>query len=229
MTGRREPACEATEAALVPLCNEPTGKGTSPQRFGADRVDFAEGRDRIRLRTADGRAEIALAPALLAARSDLPPLTADAGGSVHDLGGTWAAGCRPRAAGGRCLPVAEDRLVRAPADEPGGWGSGRRTGSRPTVTVTSFRASGRGHVSVAAGGAKVAADHAWAEVFAVESVERGEETVGRADAGAGTGGTRLRTRSSRCGVRSPPQYRALASRTRRPRAAPPGAGRALAH
>lgn len=64
------------------------------ERFGADRVSFAEGVDRVRLRTADGRflhvlpaddasaeapgTEGALDPALLAGRTDLPPLTTDA-------------------------------------------------------------------------------------------------------------------------------------------------------
>ncbi|MFD9204611.1 glycoside hydrolase family 3 N-terminal domain-containing protein, partial [Streptomyces anthocyanicus] len=62
-------------------------------RFGADRVDFAEGVDRVRLRTAEGtylsvpraddaREEVrgaagALDPALLAGCTDLPPLTTD--------------------------------------------------------------------------------------------------------------------------------------------------------
>lgn len=178
------------------------------ERFGADRVDFAEGVDRIRLRTADGRAlrvpepaaeesardaEIALDPALLAGRTDLPPLTAEADaeggseGSVLDLI-DWGDGVLTlRAPDGRYLSVAEDGLVRASADEPGGW-----------VVQETFRfeAHGDGHlllhlgtggyVSVAADGVKVAADRESAEVLTVETVERGEDVVARAAAGAGT-------------------------------------------
>lgn len=178
------------------------------ERFGADRVDFAEGVDRIRLRTADGRAlrvpepaaeesardaEIALDPALLAGRTDLPPLTAEAEaeggseGSVLDLI-DWGDGVLTlRAPDGRYLSVAEDGLVRASADEPGGW-----------VVQETFRfeAHGDGHlllhlgtggyVSVAADGVKVAADRESAEVLTVETVERGEDVVARAAAGAGT-------------------------------------------
>ncbi|MER8037890.1 glycoside hydrolase family 3 C-terminal domain-containing protein [Streptomyces hydrogenans] len=172
------------------------------ERFGADRVDFAEGVDRIRLRTADGRAlrvpdaaggepgrdaEIALDPALLAGRTDLPPLTADAGGTVLDVI-DWGDGVLTlRAPDGRYLSVAEDGLVRASADEPGGW-----------VVQETFRfeAHGDGHlllhlgtggyVSVAADGAKVAAGRENADVFSVETVERGEEAVARAAAGADT-------------------------------------------
>ncbi|MFH8255407.1 glycoside hydrolase family 3 C-terminal domain-containing protein [Streptomyces roseolus] len=172
------------------------------ERFGADRVDFAEGVDRIRLRTADGRAlrvrepadggsardaEIALDPALLAGRTDLPPLTADPEGSVLDLI-DWGDGVLTlRAPDGRYLSVAEDGLVRASADEPGGW-----------IVQETFRfeTHGDGHllrhlgtggyVSVAADGVKVAADRETAEVFAVETVERGEDAVARAAAGAGT-------------------------------------------
>ncbi|MFF9342395.1 MULTISPECIES: glycoside hydrolase family 3 C-terminal domain-containing protein [unclassified Streptomyces] len=172
------------------------------ERFGADRVDFAEGVDRIRLRTADGRAlrvpdtageetgrdaEIALDPALLAGRTDLPPLTADAEGTVLDLI-DWGDGVLTlRAPDGRYLSVADDGLLRASADEPGGW-----------VVQETFRfeAHGGGHlllhlgtggyVSVAADGAKVAAGREIAEVFSVETVERGEEAVARAAAGADT-------------------------------------------
>ncbi|MFE5795186.1 glycoside hydrolase family 3 C-terminal domain-containing protein [Streptomyces sp. NPDC056503] len=179
------------------------------ERFGADRVDFAEGVDRIRLRTADGRAlrvpetpdeesgrdaEIALDPALLAGRTDLPPLTAEADpgaeGSVLDLI-DWGDGVLTlRAPGGRYLSVAEDGLLRASADEPGGW-----------VVQETFRfethGSGQdglllrhlgtgGYVSVAADGVKVAADRETAEVLTVETVERGEDAVARAAAGAGT-------------------------------------------
>ncbi|MFI8418816.1 glycoside hydrolase family 3 C-terminal domain-containing protein [Streptomyces sp. NPDC085479] len=175
------------------------------QRFGADRVDFAEGVDRIRLRTGDGLAlrvpdttgeeaahggEIALDPALLAGRTDLPPLTADAEGSVLDLI-DWGDGVLTlRAPGGRYLSVAGDGLLRASADEPGGW-----------VVQETFRFESHGdahdglllrhlgtggYVSVAADGVKVAADRASAEVLTVETVERGVDAVTRAAAGAGT-------------------------------------------
>ncbi|MFF5425306.1 MULTISPECIES: glycoside hydrolase family 3 C-terminal domain-containing protein [unclassified Streptomyces] len=172
------------------------------ERFGAHRVDFAEGVDRIRLRTASGDllrvpeaapedgtrgAEAALDPALVAGRTDLPPLTADATGSVLDLV-DWGDGVLTlRAPGGRYLSVAGDGLVRASADEPGGW-----------VVQETFRlqAHGGGHlllhlgtggyVSVAADGVKVAAGRESAEVFTVETVERGEEAVARAAAGADT-------------------------------------------
>ncbi|MFE0650898.1 glycoside hydrolase family 3 C-terminal domain-containing protein [Streptomyces sp. NPDC059534] len=169
-------------------------------RFGPDRVAFAEGVDRIRLRTASGArlrvpdtgaaepvpdAGGALDPALVAGRTDLPPLTADAEGSELALV-DWGDGVLTlRAPGGRYLSVAEDGFVRASADEPGGW-----------VVQETFRleAHGDGHllvhlgtggyVSVAAGAVKVAADRGSAETFTVETVERGEEAVARAAAAA---------------------------------------------
>ncbi|MGW8366236.1 glycoside hydrolase family 3 C-terminal domain-containing protein [Streptomyces wedmorensis] len=170
------------------------------ERFGADRVDFAEGVDRIRLVTASGArlrvpdagdAELvpdtgaALDPALVAGRTDLPPLTADAEGSELALV-DWGDGVLTlRAPDGRHLSVAEDGLVRASADEPGGW-----------VVQETFRleSHGDGHllvhlgtggyVSVAADGVKVAADRTTAETFTVETVERGEDAVTRAAAAA---------------------------------------------
>ncbi|WP_329619930.1 glycoside hydrolase family 3 C-terminal domain-containing protein [Streptomyces sp. NBC_01255] len=174
------------------------------ERFGPERVSFAEGVDRIRLRTASGTwlrvsesgteaeardTEVALDPALLAGRTDLPPLTTDAEGSELALI-DWGDGVLTlRAPDGRYLSVAEDGFVRASADEPGGW-----------VVQETFRleAHGDGHgdghlllhlgtggyVSVAADGVKVAADRESAEVFSIETVERGEETVARAAAGA---------------------------------------------
>ncbi|MFD3665176.1 glycoside hydrolase family 3 C-terminal domain-containing protein [Streptomyces sp. NPDC058659] len=178
------------------------------ERFGPERVTFAEGVDRIRLRTASGTwlrvpegdaevgardMEVSLDPALLAGRTDLPPLTADAEGSELALI-DWGDGVLTlRAPDGRYLSVAEDGFVRASADEPGGW-----------VVQETFRleAHGDGHllvhlgtggyVSVAADGVKVAAaresdresGRASAEVFSIETVERGEETVARAAADA---------------------------------------------
>ncbi|MET9674472.1 glycoside hydrolase family 3 C-terminal domain-containing protein [Streptomyces sp. NPDC006482] len=170
------------------------------ERFGPDRVTFAEGVDRIRLRTASGArlrvpeagatepvrdAGGALDPALVAGRTDLPPLTADAQGSELALV-DWGDGVLTlRAPDGRYLSVAEDGLVRASADEPGGW-----------VVQETFRFEAHedghllvhlgtgGYVSVAAEGVKVAADRGSAETFTVETVERGEEAVARAAAAA---------------------------------------------
>ncbi len=107
------------------------------ERFGAARVSFAEGVDRVLLRTGDGRflhvppsdgsasgargAEGALDPALLAGRTDLPPLTAAADGTELALA-DWGEGVLTlRAPDGRYLSVAEDGFVRASADQPGGW------------------------------------------------------------------------------------------------------------
>lgn len=170
------------------------------ERFGPDRVDFAEGVDRVRLRTASGTrvrvpdagaghavqdTGVALDPALLAGRADLPPLTADAEGSELALI-DWGGGVLTlRAPDGRYLSVAGDGFVRASADEPGGW-----------VVQETFRLEAHdgahllrhlgtgGYVSVAADGVKVAAGRESAEAFSVETVERGEEAVARAAAGA---------------------------------------------
>lgn len=78
------------------------------ERFGAERVEFAEGVDRVLLRTSAGTflkvptapgafdgvrgAEGALDPALLAGRTDLPPLTTDATGTELALV-DWGEGC----------------------------------------------------------------------------------------------------------------------------------------
>ncbi|AWT45809.1 MULTISPECIES: glycoside hydrolase family 3 protein [Streptomyces] len=172
------------------------------ERFGAERVEFAEGVDRIRLRTSAGAflrvpdapdapdeargAEGALDPALLAGRTDLPPLTADATGSelaLVDWGGDVLT---LRAPDGRYLSVAEDGYVRASADQPGGW-----------VVQETFRLEphGNGHllkhlgtgrpVCVAADGVKVAAsDDDEPEVFTVVVSERGEDAVARVAARA---------------------------------------------
>lgn len=194
------------------------------ERFGADRVTFAEGVDRIRLRTASGAllrvpdggpadtaraAEAALDPALLAGRTDLPPLTADAEGSELALV-DWGDGVLTlRAPDGRYLSVAEDGFVRASAEEPGGWvvqetfrleaagsdgrdGDDRADGAQGSHGTRRSHGDGHlllhlgsgGYVSVAADGVKVAADRESAEVFSVETVERGEEAVARAAAAA---------------------------------------------
>ncbi|MFC9425550.1 glycoside hydrolase family 3 C-terminal domain-containing protein [Streptomyces sp. NPDC056987] len=173
-------------------------------RFGTDRVTFAEGTDRVRLRAteyggwvavpepagpeAEGPArgaEGALDPALLAGRTDLPPLTggADDPDAAELALIDWGGGVLTlRAPDGRYLSVAEDGYVRAAADQPGGW-----------VVQETFRfeehrgghlllhlGTGR-YVSVAADGLKVA-DRG--EPFEIEYTERGEEAVARAAAGA---------------------------------------------
>ncbi|MFB7370169.1 glycoside hydrolase family 3 C-terminal domain-containing protein [Streptomyces sp. NPDC056222] len=170
------------------------------ERYGSDRVRHADGSDRVTLRTTTGAwlrvpesgapdeargAEGALDPALLTGRTDLPPLTADAEGSVFALT-DWGGGVLTlRAPDGRYLSVAEDGFVRASADQPGGW-----------VVQETFRwmEHGEGHllvhigtggyVSVAADGVKVAADRASAEILTVEVVEHGERAVARAAADA---------------------------------------------
>ncbi|WP_326614218.1 glycoside hydrolase family 3 C-terminal domain-containing protein [Streptomyces scopuliridis] len=175
------------------------------ERFGADRVTFADGADRVTLRAmtggwvrvpSSGRAEEAgretpgaegaLDPALLAGRTDLPPLTCDADGAgeATELALTdWGNGLITlRAPDGRYLSVAEDGYVRASADQPGGW-----------VVQETFRleehegghllahAGTDGYVAVAADGLKVA-DHGTS--FEIVVRERGEDAVARAAAGA---------------------------------------------
>ncbi|QNE73755.1 sugar hydrolase [Streptomyces finlayi] len=189
------------------------------ERYGAENVVFAEGADRVRLKCADGwlqvpdadgeadtarGAEGALDPALLAGRTDLPPLTCgeratelalvDWGGGVLTL----------RTAEGRYLSVADDGYVRASADEPGGWVV------QETFRLEAVEAVGgpkglaghdRGHrllhvgtggyVTVAADGVKVAdagerVSAALGTVFDVEVTERGEDAVARAAAAADT-------------------------------------------
>ncbi|WP_328535707.1 glycoside hydrolase family 3 C-terminal domain-containing protein [Streptomyces sp. NBC_00344] len=166
-------------------------------RFGADVVIHADGADRVRLRTAAGWLQVpacdtanevsgadegALDPALLAGRTDLPPLTCgdrpselalvDWGGGVLTL----------RAADGRCLSVADDGFVRASADQPGGWIV------QETFTLEEhggghlLKHTGTGrYVSVATGAARVADD---GDVFGIETVESGTDAVARAAADA---------------------------------------------
>ncbi|MFC7825670.1 glycoside hydrolase family 3 C-terminal domain-containing protein [Streptomyces sp. NPDC057375] len=166
------------------------------ERFGADRVSFAEGVDRVRLRTADGTflhvlpsddvpdgaraAEGALDPALLAGRTDLPPLTTDATGTELALI-DWGEGVLTlRAPDGRYLSVAEDGYVRASADQPGGWVVQETFRLEPHANGHLLRHTGTGRpVQVAADGVKVAADDADAEVFGLTVAERGEDAVTR--------------------------------------------------
>ncbi|MFI8860133.1 glycoside hydrolase family 3 C-terminal domain-containing protein [Streptomyces prasinus] len=107
------------------------------ERFGADRVEFTEGVDRVLLKTSAGAflhvppapdvpdtargAEGALDPALLAGRTDLAPLTTGPEGTELALV-DWGGGVLTlRAPDGRYLSVAEDGYLRASADQPGGW------------------------------------------------------------------------------------------------------------
>ncbi|MFF5338984.1 glycoside hydrolase family 3 C-terminal domain-containing protein [Streptomyces sp. NPDC013181] len=180
------------------------------ERFGADRVVHAEGADLVRIKCADGwlhipeadpdaagaRAEEgALDPALLAGRTDLPPLVC--AGTPSELALVdWGGGVVTlREPAGRYLSVAEDGRVRASADEPGGWivqetfrweaVDGHAGGHRLLHIGTG------GYVSVAADGVKVAAPDpenpaATGTVFEIEVTERGEDAVARAAAAADT-------------------------------------------
>ncbi|MET9155658.1 glycoside hydrolase family 3 C-terminal domain-containing protein [Streptomyces griseoflavus] len=169
------------------------------ERFGADRVEFAEGVDRVLLKTSAGAflhvppasgapeeargAEGALDPALLAGRTDLPPLTAGRAGTELALV-DWGAGVLTlRAPDGRYLSVAEDGYVRASADQPGGWIVQETFRLEPHGDGHLLRHVGTGrHVQVAADGVKVAEEDA--EVFELVVVERGVDAVTRAAARA---------------------------------------------
>ncbi|MFC4507526.1 MULTISPECIES: glycoside hydrolase family 3 C-terminal domain-containing protein [Streptomyces] len=177
------------------------------ERFGAERVEFAEGVDRVRLRTSAGvflkvppapeaadearGAEGALDPALLAGRTDLPPLTTDATGTEFALV-DWGEGVLTlRAPDGRYLSVAEDGYLRASADQPGGWIVQETfrlepQGSEPHGNGHLLRHLGTDHhVSVAADGVKVASsDDENPEVLELVVVERGEAAVARIAAAA---------------------------------------------
>lgn len=169
------------------------------ERFGAERVEFAEGMDRVLLKTSAGTflhvpqdpgtpetargAEGALDPALLAGRTDLPPLTAGPDGTELALA-DWGEGVLTlRAPDGRYLSVAEDGYVRASADQPGGWVVQETFRLEPHGDGHLLRHVGTGrHVQVAADGVKVAEEDP--EVFELVVVERGEDAVTRAAAGA---------------------------------------------
>ncbi|MEN8651938.1 glycoside hydrolase family 3 C-terminal domain-containing protein [Streptomyces sp. 21So2-11] len=168
------------------------------ERFGDAHITFAEGVDRVRLKAAAGWLQVpeaggggrvrgvegALDPALLTGRTDLPPLTTGVEPTefaLVDWGeGTWTL----RAPDGRYLSVADDGFVRASADRPGGWVVQEvfALENRDGVDGCLLRHLGTGdYVSVAADGVKVAAD---GEVFAIEFLERGEDTVARVAASA---------------------------------------------
>ncbi|SES06881.1 beta-glucosidase [Streptomyces sp. yr375] len=175
------------------------------ERFGAERVAFAEGVDRVVVKTSTGAflkvlagpeeegeggvrgAEGALDPALLAGRTDLPPLTTD------DVGGTefalvdWGEGVVTlRAPDGRYVSVAEDGFLRASADQPGGWIVQETFRLEPREHGYLLRHLGTGrHVRVAADGVRVAAEgEEVPEVFEVVVAERGEDAVARVAAEA---------------------------------------------
>ncbi|MET7681578.1 glycoside hydrolase family 3 C-terminal domain-containing protein [Streptomyces sp. NPDC005423] len=168
------------------------------ERFGADRVEFAEGVDRVRLKTADGAFlrvpaaepddevpldQSALDPALLAGRTDLPPLTTDAHGTELALV-DWGEGVLTlRAPDGRYLSVADDGYLRASADQPGGWIVQETFRLEPHENGHLLLHLGTGrHVRVAADGVKVAEQGA--DVFELVVAERGEEAVTRVAAAA---------------------------------------------
>ncbi|MFG3496667.1 glycoside hydrolase family 3 C-terminal domain-containing protein [Streptomyces sp. NPDC047886] len=171
-------------------------------RFGAEHVTHADGADRVRLRCAAGvlrvpdgdpdhpiaarGAEGALDPALLAGRTDLPPLVADEHGTELALT-DWGGGVLTlRAPDGRYLSVADDRRVRASADQPGGWVVQETFRLEPHGNGHLLRHIGTGgYVSVAADGVRVAApDEEDPAVFTVETAERGDEEAARAAAAA---------------------------------------------
>lgn len=169
------------------------------ERFGAERVEFAEGVDRVRLKTSTGAflhvpaaegaadevrgAEGALDPALLAGRTDLPALTTDAAGTELALV-DWGEGVLTlRAPDGRYLSVADDGCLRASADQPGGWivQETFRLEQHGNGHLLKHLGTGR-HVCVSADGVKVADEDP--EVFELVVAERGEEAVARAAAAA---------------------------------------------
>ncbi|MFF0159587.1 glycoside hydrolase family 3 C-terminal domain-containing protein [Streptomyces sp. NPDC005263] len=172
------------------------------ERFGAERVQFAEGVDRVLLKTSAGRflhvpeaegvsdevrgAEGALDPALLAGRTDLPALTTDAAGTELALV-DWGEGVLTlRAPDGRYISVAEDGRLRASADQPGGWvvqETFRLEPREPHGMGHLLRHLGTGRpVSVAADGARVADENP--ETFEVVVVESAEDAVTRVAAAA---------------------------------------------
>lgn len=168
------------------------------ERFGAANVTFAEGVDRVRLRAAAGwvrvpeqraagadaapGAEGALDPALLAGRTDLPPLTC--GDQPSELALLdWGCGVLTlRAGDGRYLSVAEDGRVRASAEQPGGWVVQETFRLEPQPGGQLLRHLGTGRaVAVTGEGLRVADE---GDLFEVVVAERGEEAVAAAAAAA---------------------------------------------
>ncbi|MFF0211948.1 glycoside hydrolase family 3 C-terminal domain-containing protein [Streptomyces althioticus] len=169
------------------------------ERFGADRVEFAEGVDRVLLRTSSGAflhvppapdapeaargEEGALDPALLAGRTDLPPLTAAPDGTELALV-DWGDGVLTlRAPDGRYLSVADDGYLRASADQPGGWIVQETFRLEPHGDGHLLRHLGTGHpVRITPDGVRAAEGEP--EVFELVVTERGEDAVARAAAAA---------------------------------------------
>ncbi|MEV1062074.1 glycoside hydrolase family 3 C-terminal domain-containing protein [Streptomyces sp. NPDC050263] len=175
------------------------------ERFGAERVAFAEGVDRVLLKTSADTflkvptapeaadevrgAEGALDPALLAGRTDLPPLTTDAVGTELALVDWGEDVLTLRAPDGRYLSVAEDGFLRAAADQPGGWVVQETFRLEPHGNGHLLLHVGTGrHVCVAADGVRVAGEDersgANPEVFELIVVESGEDAVTRVTAEA---------------------------------------------
>ncbi|MCX4830615.1 glycoside hydrolase family 3 C-terminal domain-containing protein [Streptomyces sp. NBC_01016] len=177
------------------------------ERFGAERVTYAEGADRVRLRCAEGwvcvpevRDEVAskvsgaevesdvsgaaLDPALIAGRTDLPPLRVSPSAEGAELALVdWGSGVRTlRAPDGHYLSVADDGYVRASAERPGGWVVQETYTFEPHGNGHLLRHAGTGrYVSVAADGLKVADQ---GTVFEVDVIERGADAVARVAADA---------------------------------------------
>ncbi|MDT0269305.1 glycoside hydrolase family 3 C-terminal domain-containing protein [Streptomyces sp. DSM 44915] len=164
-------------------------------------VTWHDGADVVRLRAGDSwvvvpadagaptadDAEGALDPALLAGRTDLSPLTVGPAEAATELRLVdWGDGAVTLSApNGRYLSVAEDGLLRASAEQPGGW---------VVREVFTLRAHGDGHllvhrasgtpVVVAAEGLKVAAPGEDGTVLTVETVRAGTAAVAEAAAAA---------------------------------------------
>ena len=189
------------------------------ERVGADAVAHAEGADLVRLRAAEGgwlrvppapdapaaEARAALDPAQLSGRTDLPALTLTTEESeatpLHLI--DWGEGVLTfRAPDGRYLSAAADGLLRASAEQPGGWVVQETFALEPHGGGHLLRHLGTGnHVWVAADGLRVAAPadtgprEAGAagagesstpagRVFTVETLERGTEAVAKVAAEA---------------------------------------------
>ncbi|WP_328913610.1 MULTISPECIES: glycoside hydrolase family 3 C-terminal domain-containing protein [unclassified Streptomyces] len=178
------------------------------ERLGADRVLFADGADRVRLRTADGWAHVpgsghdeptpnegSLNPAHTPGRTDVPPLTVvpDRRRATELALTDWGDGLITlHVPGGRYLTVAQDGLLRAAAEQPGGWVVQETFRLVPHGDAHLLLHVGTGrHVQVSAAGLKVAAEEAGSEggagegtLFTVEYASRGVDVVTAAAAGA---------------------------------------------
>ncbi|MEO3749875.1 glycoside hydrolase family 3 C-terminal domain-containing protein [Streptomyces sp. B6B3] len=167
---------------------------------GIASVSFAEGVDRVRLRAGDAgwlvvpeapaddddQATAALDPALLRGRTDLPPVTVGgaAEATTFDLIDWGDDVLTLRAPDGRYLSVAEDGYVRAAAAQPGGWVVQETFRLQPHGEGHLLRhLGGGGHLRIADDRLRVTEDDDGV-VFAVETVERGEEAVARVAAEA---------------------------------------------